>query len=122
MSKRAIVHIEIPAANREAGAEFYAKLFGWEYQHMNEPAPYTMIETGNVGIGMPDTGEMYAPNDVIVYIDSDDLTADLAQIESLGGKRIGEPIKVGDFGEMAFFTDPTGNRLALWRAFEMSGG
>jgi len=22
---------------------------------------------------------------------------------------------VGDFGEMAFFADPAGNRLALWR-------
>jgi len=122
MSKRSIVHIEIPATNRESGADFYAKLFGWEFQHMNEPAPYTMLQTGNVGIGMPDTSEMYGPNDVIVYVSSDDVTADLKQIEAMGGKRISDPFKVGEFGEMALFTDPTGNKLALWKELQSGGG
>lgn len=115
MTRRAFVHIEIPAHDRRAGADFYSKVFGWNAQHMDEPMPYTMFETGSIGVGMPDTGERYKPGDVIIYFASDDVTADLNAIEAAGGKRAGEPFKVGDFGEMAMFTDPTGNLLALWK-------
>ncbi len=118
MDKRSIVHIEIPAANRETGADFYARLFGWEFEHTTEPAPYTMISTGSVGVGMPDTSETYRAGDVILYVDSDDVAADLKQIEALGGKRLSEPFKIGEFGEMAFFADPTGNKLALWKSLQ----
>lgn len=122
MTKRSIVHVEIPANDRQAGGEFYQKVFGWSFTHTDEPAPYTMFETGNVGVGMPDTGERYKPGDVILYIGSDDVAADLEAIEAAGGKRAGDPFKVGDFGEMALFTDPTGNLLALWKDLSQSGG
>jgi predicted enzyme related to lactoylglutathione lyase len=120
MSKRAIVHIEIPAQSRPGSAEFYQKVFGWEFQHMTEPGPYSMSETENkVGIGLPDLDDLYKPGDVTVYVDSDDIAADLKQIEAAGGKRLGDPVKVGEMGEMAFFVDPSGNRLALWKTFPM---
>lgn len=115
MTSRSIVHIEIPANDRKAGAEFYNKVFGWPFEHMGEPMPYTTFKTGNVGLGMPDIGENYKPGDVIVYIGSEDVEADLKAIEAAGGKRAGDPFKVGDFGEMAFFVDPSGNMLALWK-------
>jgi predicted enzyme related to lactoylglutathione lyase len=121
MTKRSIVHIEIPAQSREASAEFYSKLFGWNCQHTTEPTPYTMAETGNVGVGMPDTGDMYKAGDVILYLSSEDVAADLTRIEQAGGKKFSDPFKVGDFGEMAFFSDPTGNRLALWKELQPSG-
>jgi predicted enzyme related to lactoylglutathione lyase len=122
MNKRSIVHIEIPAADRQAGAEFYAKDFGWEYEHMTEPSPYTMLTMGNIGGGMPDVGEMYKAGDVIIYLHSQDVAADLQQIEAHGGKRLSEPFMVGEFGEMAFFADPTGNRLALWKEIQPGSG
>jgi hypothetical protein len=115
MTKRAIVHIEIPAHSRPASAEFYHKVFGWEFQHLTEPGPYSMAETGNVGVGVPDVGEEYKVGDVIVYLGSEDIAADLKKIEEAGGKRLTEAIKVGEMGEMAFFADPAGNRLALWK-------
>jgi predicted enzyme related to lactoylglutathione lyase len=119
MSKRAVVHIEIPAQSRPSSAEFYRKVFGWEFQHMTDPGPYSISETENrVGVGLPDLDDMYKPGDVIIYLDSDDIAADLKQIEAAGGKRLGDPVKVGEMGEMAFFTDPTGNRLALWKTFQ----
>ncbi len=116
MSKRAIVHIEIPAQSRPGSAEFYHKVFGWEFQHMTDPSPYSMSESENkVGLGLPDVDDTYKPGNVIVYLDSDDVAADLKKIEAAGGKRLSEPFKVGEMGEMAFFADPTGNRLALWK-------
>jgi hypothetical protein len=122
MSKRSIVHIEIPAQGRESLAEFYHKLCGWEFEHFSEPSPYSMGETGSksgsgspVGVGLPDMGDTYKPGDVILYIGSEDVAADLKQIEAAGGKRLSDPFMVGEMGEMAFFTDPSGNRLALWK-------
>lgn len=119
MSKRNIVHLEIAAQSRPDSAKFYADVFGWDFQHMEEPALYTMMTTGNMTVGLPDIGEEYRQGDVIVYVESDDLAADLEHIERAGGKRLSQVFPVGNFGEMAFFSDPTGNRLALWKAYPM---
>jgi predicted enzyme related to lactoylglutathione lyase len=121
MTKRPIIHVELPTKDRDAGAKFYAKLFGWTYQHSDQPAPYTLFDTGSIKIGMPDVGEDYQPGNVVFYIHSDDLAADLKRIEKLGGHKLTEPIPVGAFGEMAFFTDPSGNRLALWKGAPGAG-
>ncbi|MFN8460374.1 MAG: hypothetical protein U0X93_01185 [Anaerolineales bacterium] len=45
MSKRNVVHIEIPAANVEAAGKFYQELFGWKMQHAPE-FNYTMWADG----------------------------------------------------------------------------
>ncbi len=116
MTKREIVHVEIPAANREAAAQFYKEVFGWKFEHHQEPVPYTTFQTGNVPGGFPDMSSDYKPGDVVVYIDSDDLDADLKQITAHGGHAIGPKLEVPGMGWFAFFADPSGNRLALWKA------
>ncbi|MEO8612606.1 MAG: hypothetical protein ABI690_32215 [Chloroflexota bacterium] len=30
MAQRSIVHVEIPAADREAASHFYGEIFGWD--------------------------------------------------------------------------------------------
>jgi uncharacterized protein len=115
MNKRAIVHVEIPAKDRETTAKFYSDLFGWEFQHYSEPSPYTMFETGNIGGGYPDVSENTKPGDVLVYIASSDIDADLKKIESKGGQVLMPRMDVGGMGQMAVFADPAGNRLALWK-------
>jgi hypothetical protein len=122
MSKRPIVHFEIPAKDRKQSAQFYADAFGWTFQHVDEPSPYTLVETGNVGGGLPDADETYQPGHVILYLDSEDVDADLKKIEQCGGKRLSDPFNVGTMGIMAFFADPTGNRLALWKDLGMQQG
>jgi predicted enzyme related to lactoylglutathione lyase len=122
MSKRPIVHFEIPAKDRKQSAQFFADVFGWGFRHSEEPAPYTLIDTGNVGGGLPDADETYQPGHVILYIDSEDVEADLKKVEECGGKRLSDPFMVGEFGQMAFFADPTGNRLALWKELGQMGG
>ncbi|MGH2541270.1 MAG: VOC family protein [Ardenticatenaceae bacterium] len=115
MNKRSIVHIEIPAADRKAAARFYGELFGWEFQHVEEPVPYSLFESGNIGGGLPDVSDYYRPGDVLVYISSADIDADLDSIESHGGQRMGDKFEIPGMGWFAFFADPTGNRLALWK-------
>ncbi len=115
MNKRSIVHVEIPAKDRDLMAKFYSDLFGWEYQHFGEPSPYTLFSTGSIGGGFPDVSEDTKPGNVLVYISSEDIDSDLKQIESKGGRVVMPRMAVGEMGHMAIFTDPAGNRIALWK-------
>lgn len=114
MSKRSIVHVEIPASVPADAAKFYAEMFGLELTH-DETFDYHMFGAENMGGGFVKVGDQDTQvGDVVIYFASDDLSADLAKIESMGGKRLGEPVEIPGMGSMAHFTDPTGNHLALW--------
>jgi hypothetical protein len=111
---RPFVHVEIPAIDRMASAKFYADIFGWGFQHMDE-MNYSMFESGNVGGGLPPVDDkLNQPGDVLVYVDSADIDSDLKKIELLGGKTIVPKTEIPGMGWFAVFTDPTGNRLALY--------
>ncbi|MBN1678786.1 MAG: VOC family protein [Anaerolineae bacterium] len=119
MSKRKIVYVEIPATNCDAGVKFLQEMFGWELSiKMDEPVPYATLTTGSesLGCGVPVIGDEYKPGEVIIYFDSDDIAADLKKIEALGGKTVSEIAEVPGYGWMAFFVDPSGNRMALWKS------
>jgi uncharacterized protein len=114
MSKRNVVHIEIPAANVEAAGNFYQDLFGWKMQHVPE-FDYTMWEDGGgYGGGFNKLSEHYPVGQVLVYIDSDDIDADLKRIEQLGGSVVAPKTEIPGTGWFGLFKDPTGNTLALY--------
>lgn len=116
MNKRPIAHVEIPAASRPEAAQFYHEAFGWDCQSVEE-MHYTTFQSGNIRGGFPNIDHMqYRPGDVILYVESSDIEADLKQIEKLGGKVLSEKMEVPGVGSYAFFADPSGNRLAFWKA------
>jgi steroid delta-isomerase-like uncharacterized protein len=115
-TNRGIVHLEIPAADRKTAARFYSDMFGWEYEHMGEPMNYTSFKTGNIPGGFPDLGDMYEPGDVIFYIESDNIDADLRRAEKLGGKTMVPRTEIPGYGWFAILADPTGNRVGLFSA------
>src|ERR1044071_6767297 len=85
MSKRNVVHIEIPADDVAASRKFYEELFGWKMEHAPE-FDYTMwSDGGGYGGGFNKVSEHTPVGMVLVYIDSDDIEADLAKVEKLGG-------------------------------------
>ncbi|HLE90184.1 MAG TPA: VOC family protein, partial [Anaerolineales bacterium] len=88
MSKRNVVHVEIPAANVEAAGKFYQDLLGWKLQH--DPAlNYTQWEAGDgTGGGFPAVSDESPAGHVLVYIHSDDIETDLKNVEKLGGRVI----------------------------------
>ena len=45
MSKRNVVHVEIPAENVKAAGKFYQELFGWKISH-DDALNYGMWEAG----------------------------------------------------------------------------
>lgn len=114
MNKRNIVHIEIPSTNLEASGKFYEALFGWKITPMPE-MNYTLWEpTEGPGGGFNPLGESTQPGDILIYIDSADIEADLKNAEALGGKVIVPKSNISGVGWFGIFTDPTGNRIALY--------
>ncbi|MFZ5885286.1 MAG: VOC family protein [Chloroflexota bacterium] len=114
MSKRNVVHVEIPAADVEAAGRFYQALFGWKIQHVPE-MNYTMWEDGSgSGGGFPQVSAESPAGQVLVYIDSDDIEADLKKVEQLGGRVLHPKTEIPQTGWFGIFQDPTGNVLALY--------
>ena len=114
MSKRNVVHIEIPAANVKAASEFYASLFGWKMEHVPQ-FNYTMWEDGSgFGGGFTEPSNDNPAGKVLVYIDSDDIEADLEKVVSLGGKVLHPKMEIPGTGWFGIFEDISGNVLALY--------
>jgi uncharacterized protein len=113
-SKRNVVHVEIPAENVQAASQFYQELFGWKMEHAAE-FDYTMWEDGSgYGGGFNKVSEETPAGQVIVYIHSDDIEADLKKVEELGGTVVQPKMEIPGTGWFAQFKDPTGNLLALY--------
>ena len=114
MSKRNVVHIEIPALEVSAAGKFYQDLFGWKLQHVAE-FDYTMWEDGSgYGGGFNKVSADHPVGQVLVYIDSDNIDADLRTVEQLGGSVVTPKTEIPGTGWYGVFKDPTGNVLALY--------
>jgi len=115
MSKRNIVHVEIPAANVEGAGKFYQDLFGWKIMPMPE-MNYIMWEAGDGDEygGFPKVSEENPAGQVLVYIASDDIEVDLKKVAQLGGKVLHTKTEIPGMGWYGIFQDPTGNVLALY--------
>lgn len=115
MSNHPIVHVEISANDREVAGKFYAELFGWNVQQMPE-MNYAMFDYGieGVGGGLNPVQENNPAGTVIVYVDTDDIEADLAKVEKLGGKIVTPKTEIPGMGWFGMFNDPTGNLIGLY--------
>ena len=97
---------------------FFGELFGWSKQNVPMPGgDYTMIVLGERTIG----GYLDTPSGVperahwLSHLRVDRAADAAAKVESLGGKIMKEPFKVGEFGTMAVALDPHGGAFALWQ-------
>ena len=116
-----VIHFEIGCRNLEATRAFYSKLLGWEYQ----PGAPNMAMIGNLGpyasqpgpgIGGHLTALGHEPHKyVTIYAQVADIPATLAQAEKLGGKTLVPATEVPGMGHFAWFNDPEGNTIGLWK-------
>src|SRR5512137_604635 len=114
MTKRNVVHIESPAADLASAGKFYRDLFGWKIESVPE-MNYALWEPEVApGGGFSPLGEGVKPGDVLIYVDSADIDADLERIKELGGEMLSPKTEIPQVGWFALFRDPTGNTIALY--------
>jgi predicted enzyme related to lactoylglutathione lyase len=74
-----------------------------------------MWEAGDgSGGGFPEVSKDAPAGQVLVYIDSDDIEADLKKVEKLGGIVVYPKTEIPNIGWFGLFKDPTGNVLGLY--------
>jgi predicted enzyme related to lactoylglutathione lyase len=108
-----VVHFEIGCRDRGKTGAFFSQLFGWKTQ---EAGPATMIDTGGSGgINGHITALGHEPHHyVTIYIQVDDVRAYLDKAQKLGGKTLVPPVEIPT-GTFAWFADPDGNTIGLWK-------
>ena len=115
-----VVHFEIGCRDSEKTQKFFTELFGWTTQAMG---PAAMIATGSdEGIAGHITALGHEPhNYVTIYVQVDDIEAHLAKAGELGGQTVVPPTEVAGMGHFAWFTDPEGNIIGLWKPMAQGG-
>lgn len=119
MAEHPIVHLEISANNPQEAGKFYSSLFDWKleldtnFNYLQFDAPPgpggAFVKVGENGVN---------PGDLFVYIGTDDIEATLAKVEALGGKTMMPKTEIPNMGWFAMFTDPTGNKMALYTSLK----
>ena len=114
-----VVHFEIGCRDSQATQNFYKDLFGWKLEAFG---PAAMIDTGvKDGIQGHINSLGHEPHQyVTIYILVEDIDAHLTRIGSHGGKTVVPKQVIPGMGEFAWFTDPGGNVIGLWKAYPRS--
>jgi len=109
-----VVHFEIGCRNAAKTQAFYAKLFDWKIEPYG---PAGMIQTGaSGGIQGHINALGHEPhNYTIVYVQVDDLQKYLDKAGQQGGKTVVPPTEVPGMGYFAWFADPEGTIVGLWK-------
>ena len=121
--------IEYSSADQQASKDFYAALFGWDYdvnpmndEQGNEVGTYATAKVqGDEVAGL---GPVMAPDQSAswgVYLAADDVDAVVKKAQDAGGQVLAGPMDIGDMGRMAWVLDPGGAAVGLWQAGSFAG-
>jgi len=119
-----VVHFELPVDDLDRAKSFYASVFGWGVQTM-EDMDYTIAMTAAVDekTQMPtDPGAINgglirrsadtpAP---VITIQVDAIDDALQRIEAAGGSSVQPKTAIPGMGAFAYFKDSEGNVVGLW--------
>ena len=118
MTKRNIVHIEIPSRNHEESGKFYGELFGWKITPVPEMEYMLWEPAEGPGGGFSPLGEMTKAGEILIHVYSDDIEADLKKAKSLGAKIILPKQEITGVGWFGIFEDLTGNKIAVYTSMD----
>jgi hypothetical protein len=120
-----VVHFEIGCKDLEKTRTFYSKLLGWEYAP-TPPGMPPMAMISNLGpFGQPKAEGIgghinslgHPPHQYVTfYAQVDNIEATLVNVEKLGGSTLVPKQEVPGMGWFAWFKDPEGNAIGLWKA------
>jgi predicted enzyme related to lactoylglutathione lyase len=109
-----------------AAADFYGRLFGWQFEDVagpQAPGPYLVGQLlgGDVAAvtAPPGSAPATAVWNTYVCVDSADETA--AKAVAVGGSVLTDAFDVADAGRMAVVADPEGAVFCIWEARAFAG-
>jgi predicted enzyme related to lactoylglutathione lyase len=120
MPNHPIVHVEIPAVNPKASSQFYADVFGWQINPGMPEYPMFNVEGGPAGgftqitYGSEAGPYPRLPGQVLIYLQTDDIDANLTEIEAHGGKTVLPRTEIQGIGWWGVFADPSGTQIGLF--------
>ena len=109
-----LVHFEVPSEDAGRAKSFWGGVFGWSFNDPGVGIPYWMTRTGE-----SQGGAIFNSDErgIIVYFDTDDIDATIAQINELGGTA-GEKSPIPHVGWFARCTDTEGNAFSIFESDE----
>ena len=121
-----VIHFEMPAEDKKRMADFYTRVFGWKTQQlgqeMGEYVVATTTESDESGSpknpGAINGGFFQKTKDMpshcpSVVIRVENVKEHLKQVESAGGKVLGELMEIPGIGTYVSFVDTEGNRVSM---------
>ena len=103
-----VIWFELPAADTQRAREFYARLFGWEFEPFGDEDYHVTYQARGAVYGAP--GE----KGLLAYFGVDDIDAAITRVRELGGEAGEKRVEPG-VGDYAHCSDPNGNRFGLFR-------
>ncbi len=111
MKKYGIIHVELPVSDAAESGQFYHTLFDWQFP---PDGAYGLVDTGEISAALnPVTDPLTEPGHPLIYVASQDVTADLDRAEKLGADVIVPRTPIPGVGWLGIFADPAGNRIGL---------
>lgn len=118
------IWVDLDSAAPQQTRDFYAALFGWNYQISEEFGGHaTAFAGGHKAAGISPTlpSGVRGPSCWMIYFASGDIQADAERVRKLGGQVLVEPMQIGDQGQMGQFADAAGAPFGLWQDDQHGG-
>lgn len=114
MSNNPVVHWELMGADGEAQKAFYSAIFDWTFEAPEGFADYHTTVGDGMGVnGAVGKGSEQMPAYQAVYVQCDDITSKLGEVEANGGSTVMPRTEIPDVVTFALFKDPAGNLVGL---------
>lgn len=111
-----MIFVDIPTRDPEAGATFYAELFGWTFNRRPAGVFHEILPGVKPNLGMRLEAAPLAGPLPRVYVMVDDPPAYLARAVAMGATALWEERYWEEFGgRHAAFRDAWGMEIVLWR-------
>ena len=109
-------HIEIPADDLARAKDFYAGVFGWDFNEIPGYEDYHLYSADQAGVGGAlGKRNVSAGSQLRNYINVDDIDATIPKVTKHGGTVIEPKAAVMGQGWYAVVRDSEGNEFALWQ-------
>jgi predicted enzyme related to lactoylglutathione lyase len=111
-----MIFVDIPTRDPEAGATFYAELFGWTFNRRPAGVFHEILPGVKPNLGMRLEAAPIAGPLPRVYVMVDDPPAYLTRAVAMGATALWDERYWEEFGgRHAAFRDPWGMEIVLWR-------